>query len=194
MNDAQGQERSEWWVNKKTCAQFFGVSLTTIDDWLLKGCPHARHDSGRVSALYLPDVASWRFKASTGRTLDPIAQRARRDSEAADRLALQNQQMRGELLAVDDMAREWARVGNEVKTRMLAMPAKLAPMLVGGTRAEIRGKLEETIDDALRCISEIDDGISASAAPAATDEDLAVGGPAQAAEPRSERGTGTMAN
>jgi len=57
---------------------------------------------------------------------------------------------RGELLEKEDVMKSWQKILSIVKTRLLALPSKLSPQLVGlDTVNEIKSKLDEEIDRAL---------------------------------------------
>lgn len=186
-------DKSAWNVKKTEAAVFFDVSPQAIDGWIRRGCPVLEtHPSGRISRMNLSDMAAWRFQQATGRDLDPVAERARRDKETADKIAMENELRRSEVVDVAKVQTLWVRLTTEAKTRFLGLPAKLAPMFVGMTREEIRALLETKIHE---CLSEFADariGHAPSDAPAAAVDSQPVGGPAPEAEPGVQRGTGAV--
>jgi len=53
-------------ANKAEAAEWFGVSIPSIDAWLRRGCPYVtRGERGTQWRLDLLDVAKWKFGAST---------------------------------------------------------------------------------------------------------------------------------
>lgn len=74
-------------------------------------------------------------RASKPDDLDPVAERARKDAEMADRLALQNAQTRAELAPVSLFHQTFTDVFAVVRARITAMPDRLARPLVGLTEA-----------------------------------------------------------
>lgn len=72
--------------------------------------------------------------------------------ERAERLRIENRKRRGELIEVADAARAWGDLVQNAKSRLLAMPGKLPPLLLGKTdpvelqeiiRGEVYGALTE---------------------------------------------------
>ena len=183
----------KWDCKRTDAAEFFGVSLPTIDAWIRKGAPvKKRNARGGVGGLNLADLARHRIKTAQGRDRDPVAERARRDSEAADKLALDNARTRGELLDLTETRLSWVGTMTEVKQRILALPASLAPQVIGATTEEARGLIEAAIHDALSSLADAGRGLARSAATAAAPDGERVGGQASATEPGSERGAGAM--
>ena len=56
-------------------------------------------------------------------------ERARKDKETADKLQLENQVRRGELLEAAEVEAMWSMVLMRVRTRILALPSTLAPLV-----------------------------------------------------------------
>ena len=44
---------------KAACAKFFRISLTGMDAWIARGCPHDTNSRGHVSGMYVGDVIEW---------------------------------------------------------------------------------------------------------------------------------------
>lgn len=87
--------------------------------------------------------------------LDPVQEKARRDKEAADKLAMENAVRRGSLADTADVQRFWTDCISNARARALAMPAKLSPRLVNigdanvisaAVRAEVYAFLSELAD------------------------------------------------
>ena len=59
-------------VNKAQVAEFFEVSIQTVDGWLRRGCPTLERGSspGRPWTLDLLAVARWRYELAGGMTSD----------------------------------------------------------------------------------------------------------------------------
>jgi phage terminase Nu1 subunit (DNA packaging protein) len=62
--------------------------------------------------------------------IDPEFEKARKDREIADKYELANAQRRGELLEASDVEKTWSGIIHQVRTKLLAIPAKLAPVMV----------------------------------------------------------------
>ena len=123
--------------------------------------------------------------------LDPIAERARKDKEHADKLALENAARRRELVEVGDVAALWAKLAAETRARVLGVPTKAAPLVIGCSRiAEAQDILETQIHDALGAIADPGPGVPGRDEAAAETDDQRVGGPVPATEPGGERRAG----
>lgn len=56
---------------------------------------------------------------------------------------------RGEVVAVIDVEKAVAEVSANVRARLLAMPSKLAGLLVGLTKPKVKAQLEQEVNEAL---------------------------------------------
>lgn len=180
---------------KSAVAEFYGVSVPAVDGWIRRGCPvHERTTNGRIKSLHLPDVVRWRESARESDSedgLDPIAERARKDKEHADKLALENQARRGELVDVGEVGALWAKLASETRSRLLSIPTKAAPLVIGCARiAQAQDILETEIHDALGAIADVGPGVPASDAPASETDDQSVGGRKPKAKPGGKRRAG----
>lgn len=58
-------------ANKAEAAEWFGVSIPSIDAWLRRGCPYVqRGERGKQWVLDLLAVSEWRFSGATESTED----------------------------------------------------------------------------------------------------------------------------
>lgn len=107
-----------------------------------KGAADLYDSAAALEAIYAPDVTE-------DGELDAVAERARRDAESADRLALQNAETRGDLARVSVMERELSALFADHRSNALALPSKLAPQLVGLNADQIRERIEASVYDLL---------------------------------------------
>ena len=147
---------------------------------------------------YLRDQA---IKAQAGAP-DYAAERARFIRARADLAEMEAEEKRGALIAAEQIEAAWIAVLALLRTRLLALPDRLAPQVfeqstVGDTRNLIRMTIREVLDDLaqpdvqLEAIADIDgladpeadggDGAEGSA-PAAGTDDQRLGGPEPTAE------------
>lgn len=116
--------------------------------------PDESEGTERVTRKYrLARVIEHLYSASPdGEALNGEFERARKDREAADKLALENAKTRGELAVVSDVVRFVGDHNAAVRAKLLALPAKLAPLLAtindtnviaAAIRAEIYAVLAE---------------------------------------------------
>jgi phage terminase Nu1 subunit (DNA packaging protein) len=57
-------------ANRKQTGAFFGVSVTTVDNWVSRGCPSEKR--GKFMMFYLPDVVEWREHRKTQGNCDQV--------------------------------------------------------------------------------------------------------------------------
>lgn len=82
--------------------------------------------------------------------LDPIAERARRDREIADRMSLQNSVTRGEQAPTVMFGTALRDAVNELRARAVRIPDDLADQLVAQNRATISECLRQTLHHLLQ--------------------------------------------
>jgi len=142
-----------------------------------------------------------------GKRLDLSAERARLASEQADKTALANAQLRGELVRIETVSAAWSDLMVGIRARMLALPTKLAAELstINETNT-IRDRLTEEIHDVLSEASAFDPGDGSlrsedvdeerpeTAEAPAPINGKRVGRPVSKAKSRKQRRTRTVAN
>lgn len=91
----------------------------------------------------------------TGRAaLDLTAERTRLARLQADRLAMENDLRRGDLVEVSAVRERWDAVAGIVKRRLLAISSKLAPRLLGlRSPAEVKTIIDSEVYAALEELS-----------------------------------------
>lgn len=117
-----------------------------------------------------------RSEGEDGEVLDLTAERARKAKEEADRLEMQNAQMRGELVARGDVEAGIIGAFSRVRAKLIAIPSKVAPLIAAMTepracetaiRKPIYEALEElagtTVDDLHRDFGAVLDGVPSTA-------------------------------
>ena len=96
---------------------------------------------------HLRKVAAGRANAGE---LDLGEERARLAKEQADAKEMENSMLRGELVYIDDVAKQFGEQASAVKTRLLAIPSKSAPLVINcANAAEAKDVIEEMIEEAL---------------------------------------------
>lgn len=105
-------------------------------------------DEARTEYIrHLRKIAAGR--ANSGE-LDLGEERARLAKEQADAKEMENAMLRGELVYIDDVAKQFGQQASAVKTRLLAIPSKAAPLVINCTKpVEAREIIEEMIEEAL---------------------------------------------
>jgi len=96
---------------------------------------------------HLRKVAAGRVQAGE---LDLGEERARLAKEQADAKEMENAILRNELVYIDDVAKQFGQQASAVKTRLLAIPSKAAPLVINCTKpVEAREIIESMIEEAL---------------------------------------------
>jgi phage terminase Nu1 subunit (DNA packaging protein) len=120
----------------------------------LRDLPPKRED-GR-SKYYEPKVALpliYEVGNLDDGKLDPAQERARKDKELADKTAMENAATRGEMLNADRVRIAVQHILGAVRLRLLAIPSKSAPYLLGLKEiTQIQAKLTDEIHE---CLTEL---------------------------------------
>ena len=102
---------------------------------------------------------------------NPQKEKARLDRLRADMVEQQLAISRGELIREDELILAWTKVGVEIKTRLLSIPTKAAPMLIGlKGMPQVKDILEGLIHDALNEIGSPGSGVPGITATAAASD------------------------
>jgi len=136
-----------------------------------------------------------------GESLDAEQERARKDKETADKLAMENALRRGELAELSTVTAAWIDMVAAARAKLLSLPTKLGPQLaniadVGVIAAQIRSEVYAAIDELAA-----DQGAGGGQVENAGGMEVAaglngksVGRRKSPAKQRVERGAGPMAN
>lgn len=146
---------------RRGLAQAFGVHMQTVTGWEQEGMPiELRGTRGRPTLYRLKDCIAWRIEkelrargaAETSR-LSPQEQRALLDEKRREELDLRIRLRRGELIEVDEAARDLANVAGATKARLRRIPAAIAERVVATAQSgpsAVKSLLLAEIDGALR--------------------------------------------
>jgi terminase small subunit / prophage DNA-packing protein len=205
-------------VNKSQAAKICGISVTAFDSWIRQGAPFIEKGAnGKAWVFDTAQIIAWLEEKSRGvvgeaDALDKNAEQARLAKEQADKLAMENAERRGELLDQKRIGKAIEIVFVGVRSKVLSIPTKAAPQLVGIKKAlEAEGLLKEFCHDALRDVSEttivgtlgsanIDngsnggDGLVKKPKAATKKNNKRVGGRKKATKPRVKRRAGKVGN
>ena len=111
-----------------------GTSYRTVQGWLAGRAPDDRRKrgAGEQELWLLKSVIEAGFSnrvSGNAEFLDPDQQRARRDRAAAEKLEIEVAVRRGEVAPLADIEAEWADMIASARGKLLALPAKLGPVL-----------------------------------------------------------------
>lgn len=156
-----------------------GRGKLDLDEARLAYCAHLRSLAGNRSGDPEAD-------------LDLTAERARKAKEEADKLEMQNAQLRGELLARSDVDAAVVGAFARVRARLIGVPTKVAPLVVSlENPAEAEGVIRKAVYEALKELADTsvgdlcgDDGdVVEGAGSAAGPDGEPVGGREEEAQP-----------
>ena len=139
-------------ANKMEVAHFFGVSLPTIDNWIMKDCPVIQRGAGRGTpwVFDLLDVALWRYgNQPTSNDIDPdsLSPRERRDWFESELKKIQFQKEQRQLIPAEEVETVVATAFSTIAQHIRSMPDNLERKL--GISSELAEAIEIANDDYL---------------------------------------------
>ena len=134
-------------------AALVGIHRTTATRRLTRSGVKPVGGHGRAVLYYAPDVLKLRDFAR--RPLDPAAEKARLDAAKADATELELARRRGERVEADEVEWGLTEVSSVLRTRLLAVPAKVAPELVGRDAAGCCDVVEAALTEALEVLADL---------------------------------------
>lgn len=140
--------------NQTELASIFKVDRKTVQRWKKEpGFPKALAN-GRwdVHATHIWCKANQKTSIIDEPNLHDL--KIRQLTLMCDKLEFEIQSKKGEFTANDDVKRWVGEMVMEAKTVLLALPAKLAPIIIGLTPAEAELRLRESIDECLARLNE----------------------------------------
>lgn len=193
-------------VNQAELCAILGVVPMTISRLQDQGFPCLKKGEGRGENEYDTEACvQWLIQREVrkltqteeGRFIDYEAERARLTSEQADKVAMENEVRRGKLVDSEHVAVLWANILTNVKTKLLGIPTKTAPRLVGCKSIPVaRDILNRQITEVLNELVSADPTVvgSSEESPVAAPEPDGepVGGSVPPAKRRKQRRAGTV--
>ncbi len=142
-------------VNSATLAAFCGVTPSTIANWRRAGMPCI--DSGKrgqAAEYNAPACLQWLIARQCGedQALDLNLERARLAHHQANKTAVEESILKGEVVRTLDVIEVWAAMVGAARAKLLGLPRKLAATVIhaesfeeaeSATAKEIRAILEE---------------------------------------------------
>lgn len=195
-------------VNQTELCEILGKTAKTLNAWIDAGLPVLhRGGHGSPNQYDTEQVIGWMIQREIGKlsvhddgtVYNFEAEKARLTHEQAEKVAMENSVRRGELVDTGLVAGWWASIITNAKQRLLAIPTKAAPLVLGrSSMPEVRDQLETLINEVLLELSTTDPLASSSGdegvEAAAKADSESVGGPEAEAKPRSKRRAGAVGN
>lgn len=153
-------------VNRQELLHILGCSAPTIADYELRGMPVEKKGGKGVANQYnTAAVIEWlvAHKAGLlpggGKARNHEDEKARKTTAEADLKEIELAERRGEVVPITHAVKEFAKRVAATRTKMLALPTKLAPVLVVMTDIEeSRAAIEEVIREGLDELAREDGG------------------------------------
>ena len=155
-----GRSKTGRIVSRVDLASLCGVSLTTVDTWLRKGCPIVERGSkGREARIDLAAVVDWRIKTAVADAVSGIeGDDGRVSKDEADRRRAVANAISAEVAADEDLKSVMSRFDGEammsdfcqaLRSALSNVGAKIANRTAAMTRpAEIRDFCQEAVNKA----------------------------------------------
>lgn len=135
-------------------AKHIGVSPKYVNDLINDGVIERKgrgeYDLNECRDAYIKKLREAAAGRSSSGELDLVAERARLAKEQADAKEMENAIERGELVYIEDVAKQIEGQMTKVRTKILAIPTKYAPELHSLASArEVQLTLEQALTEAL---------------------------------------------
>jgi len=134
-------------LNRSETAQKLNVSLTTLDDWRRKGCPHTK--TGKQVFFEITALNQWLGNNISGK-LDYTQERAKLTKLQAEKVKLELEQQHGKFLPLEMVILAWRGQVANARAKLLALPPKLASQVLGmESYVEVEQVVRDIIYEAL---------------------------------------------
>lgn len=141
-------QQAEYVLTVDQAAELFSVTPKQVREWIRTGMPVLKaggKGAGNGAQINAPDAIAWVVaRRRRRRHLVGTQERARRDSETADKLAMENAETRSDLARPEVMRCELDRMFAFHRKNLMALLA-IAPQLVGLSTETIRARLEDAV-------------------------------------------------
>jgi terminase small subunit / prophage DNA-packing protein len=142
-------------------AAHLGVTIKYVQDLIANGTLEKRgrgeYDLDACREAYITRLREAAAGRANSGDLNLTEERARLAKEQADAKEMENSITRGELVYIDDVAKRVEVALSKVKTKILAIPTKVAPEAAAADDAkEVQALIERHIIEALNELAGID--------------------------------------
>ena len=135
-------------------AKHIGVSPKYVNDLINEGVIAKRgrglYDLDECREAYISKLREKAAGRAGSGELDLVSERARLAKEQADAKEMENAVERGDLVYIEDVAKQVENQFTKVRTRLLGVPTKVAPEVHAcATTREVQSVIEQAIVEAL---------------------------------------------
>lgn len=147
-------------LNRAELSEFFGIAMTTVDNWVRAGCPVVKRGGRGVAWVFnSADVAAWReglarqeVTGTADDSFDDLKRRKLAAETVQAELALAK--AKGDVAPVSEFREVIQQNYVAFRQNMRSVPAKISLVLVGRSVDEMQQILQKEIDNALRRLVE----------------------------------------
>lgn len=145
-------------VNKQRLAKIIGVTVRTLSEWQKEGLPIKKNGlRGQSNDYDTATVIEWLIKRASDTDAEMERARIRLTSAQADKTELEVEELRGNLISLDNMKYLWANVLGTFRARILSMPTRLTPQIsTMKDPKKIEKLLKDSLHEALNELAEYD--------------------------------------
>ena len=153
--------KAQLWTINGLAAEF-DLDRKTVIKRLSNVAPDATEQSGRVKKYYMKHVARYLLKISDQdvgseeemSNLDPQQEQAKLNKKRREKIALEILMEKGKLIPANLVREYWANVVVNAKTKLMAMPSKIAHRVVAAEDfQEAKCMIEEEVREAITELS-----------------------------------------
>lgn len=135
-------------------AKHIGVTPKYVNDLInesvIEKRPRGQYDIDECRNAYIKRLRENAAGRAASGELDLVAERARLAKEQADAKEMDNAIGRGDLVYIEDVAKQFENMLTKVRTKLLALPTKIAPEChASATMLEVQSLIEAGIVEAL---------------------------------------------
>jgi phage terminase Nu1 subunit (DNA packaging protein) len=161
-------------VDLKQVSKALNVSERRVQQLAKEGLPkedRGKYDLGKAMLWYIRYLqaaleASGRRDSGDEEYIGAREERARLLRAEAELKEMELAKQRGLLVAIADVERDWSEIVLSVKARIMAIPPRLAPEILGETsRVMAQAKIEKYCKEALAQLAKADDASGNQDAP-----------------------------
>lgn len=161
MTNKVGRGRT---LNRAETAEYLGIAMTTLDDWVRRGCPAVQRGSrGKPWQFNSAEVLAWREgdirSEADGIEFSSEKELRRRKLAAETGLSeLEFDQARELVAPIEQIERAMAKAFGEVRANLRnVLPSRAARRLIGETEeTRVKTVLSEEVDMALEALADKD--------------------------------------
>lgn len=128
-------------LSQKQAAELVGVTPRSLREW------HApRNADGSYPG---PQLVAWLLQRQQAGDLDPVQERARKDAEHADRLAMANAVTRGKLVSTEEVVEKVGGYIDACRNRLAQLPGRAAAEFDPDTGRKLEPVLQRIVREVI---------------------------------------------